>query len=157
RANEQGNAAPAGVDRALSDPGKPLDPELRQDMEQRFGYDFSRVRVHSDAAAQQSARELNANAYTVGHDVVFWAGRFPAGTHENRRLLAHELAHVVQQSGAGGFGVDQNNMPLNSRLQRKATVKLEGYGTNWVGHDDSDVTFTPVGTFEASGDPRVFI
>jgi len=94
----QVDAAPASVDQALASPGRPLEPALRQDMEQGFGYDFSRVRVHSGAAAEQSARVVNAHAYTVGHDLVFGVGRFAPGTHEGRRLLAHELSHVVQQT-----------------------------------------------------------
>ena len=94
----QMDAAPASVDQALASPGRPLEPALRQDMEQRFGHDFSRVRVHSGAAAEQSARVVNAHAYTVGHDLVFGVGRFAPGTHEGRRLLAHELSHVVQQT-----------------------------------------------------------
>jgi hypothetical protein len=55
------------------------------------------VQVHTDAAAEQSAQDVNALAYTVGHDIVFGAGRFAPGTHEGRRLLAHELSHLVQQ------------------------------------------------------------
>lgn len=94
--------APASVDSVLASPGKPLDPALQQGMEQRFGHDFSRVRVHSGAAAAQSARDVNAYAYTVGHDMVFGAGRFAPNTHEGRRLIAHELTHVVQQ-GAPAF------------------------------------------------------
>ncbi len=90
--------APASIDLALASPGRPLEPALRQDMEQRFGHDFSQVQVHSDDAAQQSAREVNANAYTVGHNIVFGAGQFVPETHAGRRLLAHELTHVVQQS-----------------------------------------------------------
>jgi hypothetical protein len=78
-------------------------------MEQRFGHDFSRVRVHSGAAAEQSARDVNAHAYTVGHDMVFAGGRFAPGTHEGRRLIAHELTHVVQQSCAAGIRVGQGN------------------------------------------------
>ena len=71
-----GQSASASVDQALAGPGKPLEPALRQGMEQRFGYDFSRVRVHSGAKAEQSARELSAHAYTVGQDIVFGAGLF---------------------------------------------------------------------------------
>jgi hypothetical protein len=66
-------------------------------MESRFGHDFSRVRVHSDSAAGQSSSDINANAYTVGHNIVFEAGRFAPGTHEGRRLIAHELTHTIQQ------------------------------------------------------------
>jgi hypothetical protein len=92
--------APASVDHVLADSGRPLDPSLRQDMEQRFGHDFSQVQVHSDSAAEQSARDVNASAYTVRHHIVFGAGHFSPGTHAGRRLIAHELTHVVQQSGA---------------------------------------------------------
>jgi len=98
--NGQLDAAPASVDQALASPGMPLGPALRQDMEQRFGYDFSQVRVHSSAVAEQSALDVNAHAYTVGQDMVFGSGRFAPGTHEGRRLLAHELTHVVQQGSA---------------------------------------------------------
>jgi hypothetical protein len=97
--DQAATAAPPSVDRALSESGSPLDSTLRQDMEKRFGHDFSRVRVHSGAAAEQSARDLDANAYTMGHDVVFGEGRFSPGTATGRRLLAHELTHVVQQRG----------------------------------------------------------
>jgi hypothetical protein len=92
----QTEAAPASVDQALATPGRPLEPALRQDMEQRFGHNFSRVRVHSGAAAEQSAQDVKAHAYTVGHNMVFGTGRFLPGTHEGRRLLAHELTHVMQ-------------------------------------------------------------
>jgi outer membrane protein OmpA-like peptidoglycan-associated protein len=99
----QVGAAPASVNQTLASPGRPLEPALRQDMEQRFGHDFSGVRVHTGAAAEQSAQDVNAHAYTTGHDIVFGAGRFTPGTQEGRRLLAHELTHVVQQS-SGGLG-----------------------------------------------------
>ena len=98
QATGQADTAPASVHRVLASPGRPLGPALQQDMEQRFGHDFSRVRVHSGVAAEQSAREVNANAYTVGPNIVFGAGRFAPGTHVGRRLIAHELTHVVQQS-----------------------------------------------------------
>jgi hypothetical protein len=94
----QAHTSPASVDRVLASPGTPLEPALRKDMEQRFGHDFSRVRVHSSAAAQQSARDVNAHAYTVGHNIVFGTGRFAPGTHDGLRLIAHELTHVVQQA-----------------------------------------------------------
>jgi hypothetical protein len=94
------DAAPASVDRALAGSGRPLEPVLRHNMEQRFGQDFSRVRVHSGTTAEQSAWDVDAQAYTAGHNIVFGAGRFAPGTREGRRLLAHELTHVVQQSGA---------------------------------------------------------
>ena len=91
---------PASVDRVLASSGRPLDSALQQDMEQRFGHDFSRVRVHSGPAAEQSARDVNAHAYTVGQNIVFGTGQLSPATHEGRRFLAHELTHVVQQSVA---------------------------------------------------------
>lgn len=100
--------APASVDRVLTGPGRSLEPGLQQDMGHRFGYDFSRVRVHTGPAAEQSARDVNAYAYTVGRNIVFGAGRFAPGTAEGRRLLAHELVHVVQQ--------DEGGTPMLSRF-----------------------------------------
>jgi hypothetical protein len=97
-------SSPTGIPPLVHDvvnsPGEPLDAMTQNFFEARFGHDFSRVRVHSSAAAEQSAREINARAYTVGHDIVFSAGRFAPGTQEGRRLIAHELTHVAQQEGA---------------------------------------------------------
>ncbi|QGZ59463.1 eCIS core domain-containing protein [Paraburkholderia acidiphila] len=84
---------------ALNSPSRPLDRETRRFMESRIGFDFARVRVHTDARAAASAKTLGAKAYTVGDDVVFAQGRYAPASTEGRRLLAHELAHVVQQSG----------------------------------------------------------
>lgn len=137
--SRQMEAAPASVDQALVSPGKPLEPALRQDMEQRFSHDFSRVRVHTDAAAEQSARDVNARAYTVGRDIVFGAGRFAPRTHEGQRLIAHELTHVVQQrlgayaelqrSSLRDFN-DKNQMHDPSMLtdaQIEATYEFKSY------------------------------
>ena len=118
------DTAPASVDRVLSSPGRPLDPTLQKDMGQRFGHDFSRVRVHTDAAAERSARDVNANAYTVENNIVFGAGQFAPGTHEGRRLMAHELTHVVQQIGVKGIDANQRGErvglnPVTGILQRQ--------------------------------------
>lgn len=94
------DSVPASVDAVLAGSGAPLDPGLRQDMEGRFGSDFSGVRVHADGAAQRSAQEIDARAYTAGNHVVFGAGQFAPASREGRRLIAHELTHVVQQRGA---------------------------------------------------------
>jgi hypothetical protein len=99
------------VDQALASSGRPLEPALRQEMEERFGHDFSRVRVHSGTTAEQSAEDVNAHAYTVGHDIVLGADRFGTETHEGRRMIAHELTHVVQQSSADGNSVNQRHQP----------------------------------------------
>lgn len=127
--------APASVDDVLAGSGRSLEPALRQDMEQRFGHDFSNVRVHSGTKAEQSAREVNANAYTVGRDIVFGAGQHTPKTADGRRLIAHELAHVVQQSSgsaptvvcrqeaARSQGVEQ---PVMSSIQALANIEFEG-------------------------------
>jgi len=91
--------APPIVPEVLRSPGQPLDAETRAFMEPRFGQDFSRVRVHVDAKAAESARQVNALAYTVGDNVVFGGGQFAPASAAGQGLLAHELTHVVQQSG----------------------------------------------------------
>ena len=103
------NTAPPSVERVLASSGRPLEPALRQDMEQRFGHDFSQVRVHTGSTAEQSAREVNARAYTVGYNVVFSAGQFVPETHDGQRLIAHELTHVVQQAGSNGTHIRQGD------------------------------------------------
>ena len=89
--------APPTVRAVLATPGRPLDPRSRSVMEGAFGHDFGRVRIHADAPAAASARSVAAHAYTVGNHVVFGAGRFAPDSARGLRLLAHELAHVVQQ------------------------------------------------------------
>ena len=91
--------APPIVHDVLRSAGRPLEPGLRDEMEARFGHDFSRVRVHTDARAAESARAVDALAYTVGPEIVFDDGRYSADTTEGKCLLTHELAHVVQQDG----------------------------------------------------------
>jgi outer membrane protein OmpA-like peptidoglycan-associated protein len=91
------NTVPTMVHEVLDSPGQSLDAETRNFMEPGFGHDFSQVRVHADEKAAESARAVNALAYTVGRDVVFGGGQYAPGTSEGRRLLAHELTHVVQQ------------------------------------------------------------
>jgi hypothetical protein len=88
---------PPIVHEVLRSTGQPLDAQTRALMEQRFGHDFGQVRVHVDAPASESARTVNAVAYTVGRDVVFDAGQYAPRTSKGRRLLTHELTHVVQQ------------------------------------------------------------
>jgi hypothetical protein len=93
-------AAPPSVLDVIRSPGRPLDPLTRAFMEPRFGHDFSDVRVHTGADASQSALEIGARAYTAGSSIVFAEGQASTSTYEGRRLLAHELAHVVQQGKA---------------------------------------------------------
>lgn len=92
---------PPIVHRALATSGYPLDAATRTSMESRFGHDFGCVRLHGDAEASASARAVNAKAYTVGNDIVVGEGQPTSETAAGRQLLAHELAHVVQQSRGG--------------------------------------------------------
>src|SRR3984893_13256501 len=77
--------------------GSPLDKDTRGFMESRLGADFSDVRVHTDAKASDSARSVQAYAYTVGSDVVFQSGKYAPERDSGKRMLAHELTHVVQR------------------------------------------------------------
>ncbi len=92
------SSAPPIVHEVLCAPGQPLDPATRAFFEPRFGHDFSRIRVHTDAKAAESARAVNARAYTVGHQIVFGPGQYGHTDGERARLMAHELAHMVQQA-----------------------------------------------------------
>ena len=112
--------------RSLEGGGQPLRQSVRNFFEPRFGYDFSRVRVHTDGHAAEKAQTLNARAFTVGRDIVFGTGHYAPGTAEGKQLLAHELAHVVQQtaqtqgtrSKLAVHTVPPANSP-QSRLQRQ--------------------------------------
>src|SRR2546428_6430949 len=121
------NAVPPIVHDVLSSSGQPLDAGTRAFIEPRFGHDFSQVRVHADAKAAESAQAVNAVAYTVGKDVVFGAGQYTPRTGEGRRLLAHELTHVVQQGSRPttlnqSLAIDPADNPLEREADRVADV-----------------------------------
>ena len=96
------DAVASAVASGLASPAFPLDDAVRSELEPRFGHDLGAVRLHSGAQAAASARAVGALAYTVGRDIVFAPGRHAPHTAAGRRLLAHELAHVVQQSASAG-------------------------------------------------------
>jgi outer membrane protein OmpA-like peptidoglycan-associated protein len=110
---------PLIVHEVLQSPGQSLDSSTRAFMEPRFGHDFSQVRVHTDAKAAESARAVNALAYTVNHNVVFGVGRYSPNTQTGMELLAHELTHVVQQSGT------RNNTATNQG-------SMQGFTAPWA-------------------------
>ncbi len=85
------------LDVLSSSAGSPLEEPVRADMEARLGQDFSDVRVHTGDAAHESARSVNAHAYTVGNNVVFQRGSYDPASSQGQTMLAHELTHVVQQ------------------------------------------------------------
>lgn len=132
-------AAPASVERTLDAPGMPLRSDLRQDMEWRFGYDFARVRLHTDMQAARSAQDIGASAYAMGHHVVFGPGQFQPSSREGRFLVAHELTHVLQQTGAGAA----HYAPVRSEGARPATVHAGGRGMVQRTLTEEQLTSTP--------------
>jgi hypothetical protein len=115
-------AVPPIVHETLRSPGQALDTQTRAFMESRFGHDFSRVRVHIDKRAAESAEAVDALAYTVGSNVVFGKGQYAPGTREGKRLLTHELAHVVQQQQSGS---PLQRYAVSARGSAHATAEAE--------------------------------
>ena len=134
QAAERTDIASSSVDRVLAGSGRPLEPALRHDMEQRFSRDFSRVRVHTDSMAGDSAREVNAHAYTVGRDIVFGAGRYAPDTARGRKVLAHELTHFVQQDGqrAGKSAALLQRLSFSDVLEVGASAVLGPIGGSFI-------------------------
>jgi hypothetical protein len=112
--------APASVHEVLRSPGQPLDAATRAFMESRFGQDFSRVRIHTDSAAADSASEIHARAYAAGQNIVFASNQFSPSSTEGGKLLAHELTHVAQQNS--GSTVVQRQ-PSNEDEEKQAEYK----------------------------------
>ncbi len=151
---KQGEASGLGQDEStptvqevLRSPGAPLDAGTRAFMEPRLGQDFSRVRVHSGTLAAQSARDINARAYTTGHNIVFGAGEFSPASHEGRSLLVHELAHVIQQT-SGSVPTLQRKEKRDPDNKKPAIVKIVAFAESTdaavaYAADDSETTLGP--------------
>ncbi|HJV61277.1 MAG TPA: DUF4157 domain-containing protein [Albitalea sp.] len=142
---------PAAVHEVLQSPGQALGDDVRGAMEHRFGHDFSDVRVHADARAAASARAVDAAAYTVGRDVVFGAQQFAPSTAGGQKLLAHELAHVVQQGGskaAGGEGLTLGAAgdAHEAQADRAAEQVMRGGGAPALGSAGAAVQRAPLGS-----------
>ncbi|MBT2449235.1 DUF4157 domain-containing protein [Streptomyces sp. ISL-43] len=109
--------------------GQALDPEVRADMEGRLGHDFGDVRVHTDGAAHESAKGVNAHAYTVGSHVVFQRDAYDPGSHQGRTTLAHELTHVVQQRSGPVDGTETSGgikvSDPSDRFEREAVANAD--------------------------------
>jgi len=109
--------------------GSPLAPDVREEMQGRLGHDFGDVRVHTDSNAHESAKSVNAHAYTVGSNVVFQRDKYDPGSADGKTMLAHELTHVVQQrsgpvdgtSTSGGIKVSDPS----DRFEREASANAE--------------------------------
>jgi hypothetical protein len=150
-------AAPTSVNEAVRSPSQSLDSATRGFFEPRFGRDLSAVRVHTDASAKRSAETVQALAYTVGNDIVFGAGQYAPHSPAGKRLLAHELTHVIQQFAgaptlqrhvanvtchAGQFGAPPSPRTVLERMHnRTQTYALVA----------SQVLFVEAGTFRRAG------
>jgi Domain of unknown function (DUF4157) len=116
--------------------GQPLEPATRSLMEAHMGHSFGDVRVHTDTRATESARAVNAQAYTVGTNVVVQSDRYRPGTPEGDRLLAHELTHVVQQAAgpvsgtpaAGGIQLSDPSDSFEQAAERNADLVMSSAG-----------------------------
>jgi hypothetical protein len=114
--------------------GAPLDRETRGFMESRIGADFSEVRLHTDSKASDSARSVQAHAYTVGSDVVFQSGKYEPESDSGKRMLAHELTHVVQQRSGpvagtpapGGIKISHPTDSFEQAAERSADRVMAG-------------------------------
>ncbi|WP_018680462.1 DUF4157 domain-containing protein [Actinokineospora enzanensis] len=110
--------------------GSPLDAGTRAEMEGRFGgADFADVRVHTGGAATESARSVNAQAYTVGSDIVFSGDRYDPGSAAGKHMLAHELTHVVQQRSGPVDGTEAGGgvrvSDPGDRFEREAVANAD--------------------------------
>jgi hypothetical protein len=113
----------------INSSGRPLDPEVRGDMETRLGADFGDVRIHDDTAAHASATAVNAHAYTVGSNIVFQRDQYDPSSEQGRTTLAHELTHVIQQrsgpvdgtAAPGGIKISDPG----DRFEREASANAE--------------------------------
>ncbi len=154
-ARAEGDAPQSGtevsplVDDVLQADGQPLHSSVRSFMEPRFGRTFGDVRIHTDSRAAESARAVNAFAYTVGNDVVFGNGQYMPETDAGAHLIAHELTHVAQQEASP-------TTPGMSRMMQRAVEKImkPGWG-NTILSDDSWMQFDPSGSVAPDGGKAV--
>ena len=138
------SSVPSGVHNILRTPGQPMDAATRSFFEPRFGHDFSQVRIHTDASADASARALSARAYTAGSHIVFGSGQFSPTTLAGKRLLAHELTHVIQQQSqplARRMIQRQDALICEKEKQPGVTVEYRGGRCRYrrVGGTDTEI------------------
>ncbi|WP_343305658.1 DUF4157 domain-containing protein [Chitinophaga niabensis] len=103
--------------------GQPMAPDVRENMESRFGQDFSDVRIHNNSRAASMSSSINAQAFTHGPDIYFNQNKYDGGSPVGQRLLAHELTHVVQQTGSS---------PVQPKIQRAEETKIGNWAHSWI-------------------------
>jgi len=131
--------------------GQPLSENDRAFFEPRFGYDFGQVRMHTDTQAAESARAVNAQAFTVGKDVMFGAGQYAPETGGGRRLMAHELTHVVQHQGIASISRKEVEIAKKvAPVEKAAPVPktIEPTITYWSSADSSTVSAYALGVIK---------
>ncbi len=141
-----GMSAPPIVSDVLSGSGKPLDKGTQHFMESRMGQDFSNVRIHTDGKAAESAQSVNALAYTSGHNIVFNNGQYQPDTEGGKRLLAHELVHVGQQTPSINRVEKKNSKSISSSPQ---TVKINNKAPLMISRGEKWDAITGVGPWDA--------
>lgn len=140
------------VHEVLKSPGRPLDTNTRRAMETHFGKDLSQVRIHTDGKAASSAKSINAQAYTVGQDIVFGKGKLAASTREGQKLLAHELAHVIQQTSgnqaptADKLTIDEEADTLEREADKIADKVVSG--ERQTKNEETAMSTTPAGLIQ---------
>ena len=158
-------AAPAIVYDVLRSPGQPLDSMMRADMEARFGYDLGAVRLHADDRAARSALAVHALAYTVGYDVVLGGGLGQLDAGPGRKILMHELAHVIQhvrtpEGPAAGLvvgnphDVAERDADAAAQAAEGATTAADTARQGEAGHSPSPAMMAGMTTAASPGTPR---
>ena len=149
--------APSLVNNVLTSSGQPLDAATQAYFETRFGHDFSKVRVHTDERAAESAHTVSALAYTVGRDVVFGAGQYAPQTTAGRHLIAHELAHVVQQHAGATAGLAMGGpgrpsvTPTTPAIHRRAAPYIKKITVHLTPPQSADLEWKGTPPADASG------
>lgn len=137
---------PTAVHDVLRSPGQSLDQTTREFMESRFDHDFSHVRIHTNTKAAESAKTVNAAAYTVGQYVVFGKGHYVPGTHEGKRLIAHELVHTLQQTQSSRQPAVSNSLevsPADDILEKNTDQTTDKVTSSWsLGNNQHGATHT---------------
>ena len=137
------SAVPASVQQVLGSSGSPLGDSVRASMEARFGHSFGDVRVHTDDAAARSAAAIQAHAYTFGRHVVMGAGRWQPHTTAGQKLLAHELTHVVQQSGSNSSPSQATSISKPHEPAEREAAQLADHQLARVGPVDTLAAASP--------------
>ncbi|MBI1294762.1 DUF4157 domain-containing protein [bacterium] len=151
--NAQGDQVEVGIETQIQQSrgrGRSLDAGIQRSMEGAFGADFSSVRVHTNAQADTLNRSLNAQAFTSGKDIFFRNGAYAPKSTGGKALLAHELTHVVQQSGGGGE-VQARIQRRSDKLQQKSHYQGQAKGGIKIGKTGYDKILAAIGVYHGLG------